>query len=245
MARTKDRSTEAEARAKGGRARPPLRLQPRGATPPPPQRPGPAGGPRDRNRKERIQALGDAALRLFLERGLEGVTIDDITQACGVAKGTFYRYFNDKESLVGALVAPVRAELVEGFAACGRALASARDFEAQFAAYRALGAIFARVMLTSAGVVRLFLQESRGPAFGARTHLVELSGLISRQAVVLTEKARTHGLLREVRAEVSALLVVGAIERLMLAVFREEEIGNPLELPDLVASIVLDGLRAK
>ena len=67
-------------------------------------------------------AAREAALRLFLERGLDGVTIDDITQACGVAKGTFYRYFDDKAALVESLLAPVRAELVEALELCGRAL---------------------------------------------------------------------------------------------------------------------------
>ena len=81
--------------------------------PAPVLRPGPAGGRRDQNRKEKVRGLEEAALRLFLERGLDGVTIDDITKACGVAKGTFYRYFDDKDALVESLLAPVREELVE------------------------------------------------------------------------------------------------------------------------------------
>jgi AcrR family transcriptional regulator len=211
----------------------------------PDHRPGREGGVRDLNRKERVKSLGDAALRLFLSRGLDAVTIDDITQMTGVAKGTFYRYFDDKEALVEAIVAPVRAELLAGLGACGRALAAARDVEAMFDAYRALGATLAGVVLTHAGAVRLYLQESRGPAVGARTKLVELSRLISRHAVEITEKAHTHGLLRPVRPAVSALAVVGAVERLLHAVLSEEDVGNPLEIPDLLTTIVLDGLRKK
>ena len=76
-----------------------------------------------------MKALSEAGLRLFVERGLEGVTIDDITQAAGVAKGTFYRYFEDQTALVDALLEPARRELVDGMEACGRALAVARDVE--------------------------------------------------------------------------------------------------------------------
>jgi AcrR family transcriptional regulator len=209
------------------------------------RRPGPEGGRRDSNRRERIRALTDAALRLFLSRGLDAVTIDDITQACGVAKGTFYRYFDDKEALVGSMVDPVRGELVEAMVACGRALAAARDVAAMSDAYRALGAAFAAAVLTHAGLVRLYLQESRGPAVGARQRIAELSRQITRHAVVIAEKGHTHGLLRPVRPEVSALVVVGAVERLLLAVLSDEPVGNPLELPDLLSSIILDGLRKK
>ena len=44
-----------------------------------------------------------AALGLFLSHGLEAVTIDDITRQAGVAKGSFYRYFEDKAALVRVL----------------------------------------------------------------------------------------------------------------------------------------------
>jgi AcrR family transcriptional regulator len=207
------------------------------------RRPGRRGGPRDTNRRERSKALADAALRLFLERGIDGVTIDDITQATGVAKGTFYRYFEDKSALVDALMAPARSEILSGLQACQRALQRARDVEAMFEAYRAVGAVLAGFMLTHPGVVRLYLQESRGPASGARLKVVELSAQIARLAVRITEKAHTHGFLRPIHPAVSALAVVGAVERLLLAVLREEQVGNPLEIPDALTTIVLDGLR--
>ncbi|MFT3756483.1 MAG: helix-turn-helix domain-containing protein [Pseudoxanthomonas sp.] len=53
--------------------------------------------------------------KLFLERGLEDVTIDEITREAGVAKGSFYRYFKDKEELVRALLEPGRERIVAAF----------------------------------------------------------------------------------------------------------------------------------
>ncbi|MDY7227273.1 TetR/AcrR family transcriptional regulator [Hyalangium rubrum] len=190
-----------------------------------------------------MKALGEAGLRLFVTRGLEGVTVDDITQAAGVAKGTFYRYFEDQTALVGMLLEPVRRELLDGLEACGRALSGARDVETMFEAYRAMAAIIASALLQYPDVVRLYLQECRGPAVGARVKVVELARLISRHAVDITEKSHTHGLLRPIRPAVSGLAVVGAVERLLLAVLSEEDIGNPLELPDALTTLVLDGLR--
>ncbi len=44
--------------------------------------------------------LMDTALVLFKERGFDAVTIDEITQTAGVAKGTFYTYFATKSDIV-------------------------------------------------------------------------------------------------------------------------------------------------
>ncbi|HYU58812.1 MAG TPA: TetR/AcrR family transcriptional regulator [Actinomycetota bacterium] len=53
--------------------------------------------------EERRVDLMDAALRVFLEKGAASTTVADITDAAGVAKGTFYLYFDSKEALLGAL----------------------------------------------------------------------------------------------------------------------------------------------
>src|SRR5690606_28455105 len=45
-----------------------------------------------------------AAERLFAERGIEAVTMDDIAAAAGVGKGTLYRRFEDKAGLGAALL---------------------------------------------------------------------------------------------------------------------------------------------
>ena len=45
-------------------------------------------------------AIVDNAMRLFAERGYDSVTVDEITQAAGVAKGTFYSYFSVKSDII-------------------------------------------------------------------------------------------------------------------------------------------------
>jgi AcrR family transcriptional regulator len=45
--------------------------------------------------RNRLRVL-DAAERLFADRGVAGVTMDDIAAAAGVGKGTLYRRFTDK-----------------------------------------------------------------------------------------------------------------------------------------------------
>ncbi|MBU0926542.1 MAG: TetR/AcrR family transcriptional regulator [Spirochaetes bacterium] len=45
-------------------------------------------------------AIMESALRLWKERGFDSVTVDDITGAAGVAKGSFYTYFSTKSDII-------------------------------------------------------------------------------------------------------------------------------------------------
>jgi len=47
--------------------------------------------------------LLDLALALFLERGYEKVSLNDLIATSGMSKGAFYHYFPSKEALVSAL----------------------------------------------------------------------------------------------------------------------------------------------
>ncbi len=52
-------------------------------------------------RSERTRAaIREAANHLFLERGIDGTTVDAICAAAGISKGTFYLYFHRKEDLL-------------------------------------------------------------------------------------------------------------------------------------------------
>src|SRR5262245_2192420 len=59
--------------------------------------------PRTKPPEERRDELMNAAQRLFLEQGVGPTTIEQITSAAGVAKGTFYLHFSSKEEIRVAL----------------------------------------------------------------------------------------------------------------------------------------------
>lgn len=76
----------------------------------------PVVGRRERKKAATRQAIADAALHLFLERGYDRVSIKDVADAADVATTTLFKHFPGKEALVfdqdegreAALVAAVR-----------------------------------------------------------------------------------------------------------------------------------------
>jgi AcrR family transcriptional regulator len=50
-------------------------------------------------------AIDVAALRLFVEKGVDGTSIRDVAAAAGVSEGALYRHYESKDALVWALFA--------------------------------------------------------------------------------------------------------------------------------------------
>jgi len=60
------------------------------------------GRPRDPDAEPRIRRY---AVQLLLERGFDGMTVDDVAEAAGVGKATIYRRWASKELLAGDAMA--------------------------------------------------------------------------------------------------------------------------------------------
>jgi AcrR family transcriptional regulator len=89
-----------------------------------------------RSRAATRRRLIDAAIDLFAHHGLHGVTSARIARAAGVATGTFYLHFRDKQALFEAIVQGALAELrgrlrraIDGAGADARAQVRARTAE--------------------------------------------------------------------------------------------------------------------
>ncbi|MGA3008768.1 MAG: TetR/AcrR family transcriptional regulator [Terracidiphilus sp.] len=60
-------------------------------------------GRRERRAAETRLRLFRCALQLFAARGLANVTVEDITEAADVGKGTFFNYFKSKDHVLGVM----------------------------------------------------------------------------------------------------------------------------------------------
>ncbi|MFJ4414558.1 TetR/AcrR family transcriptional regulator [Streptomyces sp. NPDC088925] len=78
----------------------------------------PPPGLRERKKQATREALREAALRLAMERGPDGVRVEDIAEAAGVSPRTYNNYFTSREqAIVSAVTADREARIAAAIAA--------------------------------------------------------------------------------------------------------------------------------
>lgn len=110
---------------------------------------------------ERRQAIIEAAMEEFISRGFAATRLDDIAKRAGVAKGTIYLHFKDKESMFEELIRTAIVPLLGRMRGPPPAGGTVRDLVETFAF-----AFIHEVATTRRGdLVRLIVAE--GPRFPA------------------------------------------------------------------------------
>jgi AcrR family transcriptional regulator len=138
---------------------------------------------------ERREAILAAALAEFSARGFAATRLDDVAQRAGVAKGTIYLYFHDKESLFQELIRSRLSPVVETIEA-----AFAHDLPVRAVAQQAVELFVREIYGTSRkDVIRLVISEGpRFPKLAEFYHREVLSRIIAAVRGVL-ERAAERG----------------------------------------------------
>lgn len=63
----------------------------------------PRDGLRERKRRETLQRITDVGMGLFLQKGYEATTLDEIAAAAGISRRTFFYYFKSKDDILLSL----------------------------------------------------------------------------------------------------------------------------------------------
>jgi AcrR family transcriptional regulator len=114
-------------------------------------------GAREARSAARREAILAAALDEFSDRGFAATRLDDVARRAGVAKGTIYLYFRDKESLFQDLVRDMLAPMIGVIQALGQA-----DLPIDVLSERIVDVFVREVYETRRkDVVRLMLTEGR------------------------------------------------------------------------------------
>ncbi len=148
----------------------------------------PAGPRRSREQRsaERRDAILAAALDEFSARGFEAARLDDVARRAGIAKGTIYLYFRDKESLFQELVRDMLAPVVGAVEALGEV-----DLPLRALADRFVDFFVDEVYATRRrDVIRLMIAEGpRFPQLAEFYYREVLSRIIGAMRVLLARAA--------------------------------------------------------
>ena len=136
------------------------------------------GDPQDPNVRTRTRVL-DAATKLFQSRGFRHTSVEEIAREAGVAKGTVYVHFKDKQELLLHAVAEEKKGFLQAFLPLLEADISAperleRYMEQSFLALRK-APLICKLML---GDRQILLELSEhGAGMRERMHDLQLKGL--------------------------------------------------------------------
>lgn len=75
----------------------------------------PARKPRTLPPEERYKAILESATEVFAAEGYAAAKLDDVARRAGIAKGTIYLYFKDKQDLFEQLLQSLTAPVLSGF----------------------------------------------------------------------------------------------------------------------------------
>ena len=148
-------------------------------------RQGPSGKRKEKSAARR-DAILSAALEEFSLRGFEATRLDDVARRAGIAKGTIYLYFRDKESLFQELIRTMLTPIVGTIEALGAA-----DLPVNLLAGRLVDLFVREVYETRRkDVIRLMISEGRRfPKLAEFYYSEVLSRIIAALRAVLRRAA--------------------------------------------------------
>ena len=180
--------------------------------------------------RERILASGTA---LFAERGLHDVTSHDIASDAGVAAGTFYLHFPDKQTLFREIVFQAVAELRQGLQearAAGRGVEQVVRMQAE---------VLLSFAEQRADLVRILFgrdSEARGLGADVLDHLAEGA----RERVAADQRQGTTP--GSVDADVAAQAIVGMWSRVLAWWVEDPSRAGREQLIDTLTTFELSGV---
>ncbi|HEY6002741.1 MAG TPA: TetR/AcrR family transcriptional regulator [Anaeromyxobacter sp.] len=187
---------------------------------------------RDRLREEMGRAILEAAEAVFAEDGLHAARMERIASRAGVAVGTLYNHFKDKDALLASLVRASHRALLERV---DRALSAAagEDVRARLRAFLSSVAAHAR---EHGRFLAVLVQAGEGPA-RLRPQRTLLAELVARVDRVVADGVAA-GDLRADGAELFGHALVGMARAMIL---RSIESGAQEDVSDAVVDIFLRG----
>lgn len=192
----------------------------------------------------RIQSIQDAAMRVIAHKGIAGATMQDIAEEAGVAKGTIYLYFRDRDDLVEKTFETAITQL---HGLIDKAWAGGNAFEEKLRATIAAKFEFFREnreffrLYASLRIPEGDLRDERRE-HRHRGHCQEqYRARIDLMGQALAE-AMERGEVRRMNPKRLALFIIEATNSVVIERIMENESPPEPEDIDLVTSVIFDGI---
>lgn len=188
----------------------------------------------DEKRQSRRAHILETALDVFSERGYHQARVSDIIDAAGIARGTFYLYFESKSAIFLELLDGLLRQLRENIVGVDTD-AKAPPVEEQLAGTvsRLLDAVLSNRRLTT-----IIVRQAVGIDADVDRMLGEFYGNLRAFIVRSLAQGQALGLVRPLDTEVAAFCILGTIKHVM-----EQHVGPGPEAPiaiDRLARAILD-----
>lgn len=159
-----------------------------------------------RSGERRTQFL-EVALKLFAEKGYHDTSIADIIQAAGVARGTFYNYFQNKREIFDQLLDGLFHELFS----VAFPIDPSSDESVADQVRRMIRAVSGK-MLENPELTRIVLEKAGGLDDEARVQLQAFYSKIFNRIKGAIEDGQRMGILRRGDSAVITACVLGALK---------------------------------
>ncbi len=205
---------------------------------------------KEREKRARQEAILKAAQKIFLTKGLDQATIDDVAEKAELSKGTIYLYFKSKEELYISVFLKGLDVLMGQFHAMRIQLPSARADELiqevkeiYYRFFKEYPEYFYINSLLYHGRIK----DKINPYIWAMTHQKTKKCLMVFADII--QKGITDGIFRNVDTWKTANSFWGAATGVMMLLEDEEHrkyIGIPIkELLDYTTNMLLEGLKVR
>ena len=189
---------------------------------------------RERVRREIAGAIANAAEEVFASEGMHAAHVEHIARRAGVAVGTLYNYYKDRDALLAALLRTRREALFAEFDAAEEA-AHGRPIREQLLAFvrakvhfLAAHPTFFRILFEG----ELIRIQSSYPT-ATEEHARSLHGFFDRVEALIRRGVKA-GELRGENADLDAWLLAGMVRSLSVREFRGYKPCEPKDIEHLV-----------
>ena len=190
----------------------------------------------------RVQSIQDAAMRVIARKGMAAATMQEIAEEAGVAKGTIYLYFRDRDELVEKTFETAITQLIDRVA---KAMDDEKSVEDKIRAAMTAKLAFFR---ENREFFRLYisLRLPEGDAQQQRRHKrncePQYRGSVARLAGIL-EAAMDTGEIRRFDSHRLALFIVEGSNAIVVERVMEESSPSEEQDVEFLTEVIMGGIR--